>query len=110
MAATGVDVLLVSVGSDLPYLVGYDGTNHPQAAQPFVNYPYRADELAIHVTLRRQGDGSFRAEAPSGEAFAKLTSIGGYFTNADDSLSGFAVRMSYPSAPGRVETVASDER
>jgi hypothetical protein len=84
------------------------GTDHPQTAQPFVNYPYRADELAIHVTLRKQGDGSFRAEAPSGEAFAKLTSTGGYFTNSDDSLSGFAV--SYPSAPGPEEKVASTDR
>lgn len=86
------------------------GTDHPQTAQPFVNYPYRADELAIQVTLRKQGDGSFRAEAPSGEAFARLTSIGGYYTNADDSLSGFAVRLSYASAPGQVEMVASDDR
>ena len=85
------------------------GADHPQTAQPFVNYPYRADELALHVTLRKQEDGSFRAEAPSGEAFAKLTSIGGYFTNSDDSLSGFTVRLSYPSAPGKLETVASND-
>jgi len=69
------------------------GFNHPQTAQPFVSYPYRADDFSVRVTMKRQADGTFRAEAPVGEAFARLTSIGGYFTNADDSLAGFAARF-----------------
>ncbi|MBM4280771.1 MAG: hypothetical protein FJ137_08425 [Deltaproteobacteria bacterium] len=88
----GVTTLAIEL---LPVFARVDkhGYDHPQAAQPFVNYQYRADESAVRVTLQRQADGSFRAEAPAGEAFARLTSIGGYFTNADDSLTGFTARF-----------------
>jgi hypothetical protein len=85
------------------------GADHAQSSQPFVNYPYRADELAIRVALRRQTDGSFRAEAPSGEAFAKLTSTGGYFTHADDALTGFSVRFADLSLNQTGETPRAEQ-
>jgi hypothetical protein len=69
------------------------GHDHPEAGQPFVTYQYRADDAAVRVTLQRQPDGSFRAEAPAGHAFAQLTSIDGYFAHSNDSLTGFVVRF-----------------